>query len=291
MAAPRSFATGIFRFALVTLLTFVLLAGTTLLIAYAMAWYYDETWSSPRCLSIGCVCGMIAWLFVAAFHLRRETQTMPFSHRDQFLIKAAAVLNELGYTLAARTPDVLSFRPSFQAYLFGGGIQIEAGEREAKLTGPKVSLEIFRRCFRLVNHIQRVHQYLHDHRKFTENVLKRVELQLRLDPDQLEAVRANIISLLEKEGAVVCELSLMVQSENGIREDLIEFQVREWLAQNGIDCDIHKDVVQFVEVVHPELESSALRQRHFLVGDFRISPLPPVLRDAGPLTQAARAHP
>ena len=196
----RTVATGVFRFTLVTLLTFVLLVGTTLSIAYAVAWLQDGDWSSQNNLTIGCVCGMIAWLFVAAFHLRRETRTMPYSQRDQFLIKATAVLNEMGYTLVARRTDTLNFRPGFHSYLFGGGIQIVAGEKEAKLTGPKVSLEIFHRCFRLVNHIQRVHQYLHDHRKFTENVLKRVELQLRLDPDQLEATRANIIELLEKIG-------------------------------------------------------------------------------------------
>ena len=254
-ASSRVLATSVFRFSLVTLLTFGLLTGTALLIAFSIGWLYDDDWSSPRLLAIGSVCAMIAWLFVAVFHLRRETQTMPFSQREQFAIKATAVLGEMGYTLVARKPGAMFFRPSFHSYLFGGGIQIAIGEKEAKLTGPKVSLELFRRCFRVVNHIQRVHQYLQDHRKITENVLKRVELQLRLEPDQLAAVRTNVIELLEKEGDVFCELNLMVHSENGIREDLIEFQIREWLERKGIECSIHKDVVQFVEVVQPQLES------------------------------------
>ena len=103
----------------------------------------------------------------------------------------------------------------------------------------------------------RVQLYLQEHRKFTENVIKRVELQLRLRPEQFEAIRTNIIALLQKEGKVVCELNLLVQSERGIRENVLEFQVREWLEQNSIDCDMHKDIVQFVEVVHPELETEA----------------------------------
>ncbi len=253
----RTIATGVFRFTLVTLLTFVLLIGATLLSAHVTAWLRGGDWSSVHNLSIGCVCGMITWLFVATFHLRRETQTMPFSQRDQFFGKATAVLNEMGYTLVGRKSDALSFRPNFHSYLFGGGIQVVVAEKIAHVTGPKVSLEIFRRRFRVVNHIQRVHQYLHDHRKFTDNVLKRVELHLRLDPLQLEAVRANIIELLEKEGDIVCEVNLLVQSEQGIREDLIEFQVREWLEQNNIECEIRKDVVQFVEVVQPEFKAVA----------------------------------
>jgi hypothetical protein len=67
-------------------------------------------------------------------------------------------------------------------------------------------------------------------------------------------VRKNVIDVLEKDGDVVCELNLLVQSEKGIREDTVDFQVREWLEQQHIACDIHKGVVQFVEVVHPELD-------------------------------------
>jgi hypothetical protein len=253
MAVPsRSLAVGIFRFILVTLLAFVLLIGTALLIAALVAWPQDERWDSPQCLYIGFVCGLIVWLFVAVFHLRRETQHMPFSQRDQFVAKAKNVLQEMGYALTTQNASALTFRPRFHSYLFGGGIHLALENQEAKLTGPKVSLEIFRRCFRLLNHVQRVQLYLQEHRKFTDNVIKRVEVQLRLRPDQLEAVRDNVITLLQKEARVICELSLLVQSDKGIRENTLEFQVREWLEQNGIECDIHKDIVQFVEVVHPD---------------------------------------
>jgi hypothetical protein len=256
MTVPsRTVAIGIFRFLLVSLLTFVVLIGTTLLISWLIAWQQGGLWSNPQYLSVGMVCGMVVWLFVAVFHLRRETQSMPFSQRDQFVAKAKGVLQEMGYALSSQHADALSFRPRFHSYLFGGGIHLAVENQEAKLTGPKVSLEIFRRCFRLVNHVQRVQLYLQEHRKFTDNVIKRVELQLRLNPDQFEAVRKNIIEMLQKDADVVCELNLLVQSEKGIREDILEFQVREWLQQQGIDCTIHKDLVQFVEVLHPEDES------------------------------------
>jgi hypothetical protein len=180
---------------------------------------------------------------------------MPFSQREQFLAKAKTVLQEMGYALSSQRADALTFRPRFHSYLFGGGIYLRVENHEAELTGPKVSLEIFRRCFRLINHVQRVHLYLQEHRKFTDNVIKRVEIRLRLRPEQFEAVKKNVIELLQKEAAVVCELNLLVQSENGIRENTLEFQVREWLEQQGIETEIHKDLVQFVEVVHPELET------------------------------------
>jgi hypothetical protein len=251
------FATGIFRFLLVSLLAVVVLIGTTLLIAYSVAWLQLGQWNSPRNLVIGLVCGIVIWLFVAVFHLRRETQSIPFSQREPFLQKANTVLQEMGYALTSHQADALTYRPRFHAYLFGGGIHLAVGSQEAKLTGPKVSLDIFRRCFRLLNHVQRVQQYLHDHRKFTDNLLKSVELQLRCEPDDFEAVRQNVIEVLQKDGEVVCDMNLLVQSEKGIREDVVEFQVREWLEQQRIPCEIRKGVVQFVEVVHPEFAVQA----------------------------------
>ena len=67
-----------------------------------------------------------------------------------------------------------------------------------------------------------------------------------------------MVGVLEEDGKVICELNLLVQSEQGIRENTLEFQIREWLAQNEIACDIHKDLVQFVEVVHTEREAVAV---------------------------------
>lgn len=257
MALPaRTLAVGVFRFVLVCLLAFVVLIGTTLVISSLIAWVRSGDWNSPQNLYTGAVCGLIIWLFVAAFHLRRETQSMPFSQRDQFVAKAKTVLQEMGYALSSQHGNTLTFRPKFHSYLFGGGIYVTLESQDATLSGPKVSLEIFRRCFRLLNHVQRVQMYLLEHRKFTDNVIKRVELRLRVRPDQLEAVRAHVIDVLQKDGKVVCELNLLMQSETGIRENTLEFQIREWLEQQGIPNEIHKDHVQFVEVAHPKVETA-----------------------------------
>ncbi len=255
---PRSLGTTIFRFILVALLALVTLVGTTLLIAGAVAWTQDARWDEPRYLTIGFVCGLIVWLFVAVFHLRRETQTMPFSQRDQFISKAKTVLQEMGYAYIGQQGNAYFYRPRFHSYLFGGGITLVIEHQDASITGPKVSLEIFRRCFRMINHVYRVQMYLKEHRKITDNVIKRAELQLRLKPEQFEAVRKNVIEVLQADGEVVCDLNLLVQSEQGIREETLEFQIRGWLEQQCIDCDIHKDHIQFVEMVHETEEDSAL---------------------------------
>jgi hypothetical protein len=258
MTVPsRPLITGIIRFLLVSLLTFILLIGATLLIACVIAWLRNGEWNSPQYLSMGMVCVMIVLLFVAVFHLRRETQRVPFSQREQFVAKAKTVLQEMGYALRWQRSNAMAFRPRFHEYLFGGGIHLAVHNQEARVTGPKVSLDIFRRCFRLLNHVQHVQLRLQENRKLTENVIKRLELRLRLGPDQFEAVRKNIIEFLQQDAEVVCELNLLVQGEKGIREDILDFRIREWLHREGIHCEIHKDLVHFAETVHPEFETEA----------------------------------
>ena len=258
VASSRAFVVGVFRFVLVTMLASVILVGTTLLISALTAWMANGEWTSPHFLSIGFVCAQVAWLFVVVFHVRRETQSIPFSQRDQFVLKAKSTLHEMGYALTWARGNTLSFRPHFHSYLFGGGIYVAIHEHEARLTGPKVSLDVFRRYFRLLNHVQRVQMYLQEQRKFTETIIKRAELQIRIDPDQFDSVRKHVIDVLEKDATVICELNLLVQSDKGIRENTLEFQIREWLEQRQIPVEIHKDLVQFVEVVQPELEAEAV---------------------------------
>jgi hypothetical protein len=187
----------------------------------------------------------------------RESQTMPFTQREQFIAKTKTVLHEMGYVLASQQVDELAFRPAFNAYLFGGTIHIHVklNELEAKLTGPKVSLEIFRRGFRLVNHVQRVQYYLQDKKKFTDNVLKRVELQLWLEPEQLDSVRKHLAEVMEKDAQFSCELRMVIHSESGIREDLLDGNLRDWLEYRGIAVEYHKDLVQFVEVVQSDVDT------------------------------------
>ena len=254
LGVSRRIYTGVFRFVLVSLLAIVFLIGTTFLIAVLLALLWGNSWNQPINLIAGLSCGLICWLFVAIFHLRHETHALPIAQREPFLAEAKTILHEMGYTLSSRLPDNLTFRPSLDAFLFGGSIRIVIEGQFARLTGPKVSLEIFRRLYRLQHHVHRVQHVLHEHRRFTENLLKRIELRLRLKPSQFEAVRQNIIDLLAQDGNIICELNLLVQSEHGIRENLVEFQICEWLEQHGIAFEVHKDVARFVEVLHPEAD-------------------------------------
>ena len=257
MAVPMRLVVGFFRFVLVCLLTFVLLTGTTLAVAALVAWPQETGWDNPQCLAVGFVFALVIGMFIGVTQLRRATQHLQFTHRDQFAAKARTVLQQMGYDLTRQSGPVLTFRPRFHSYLFGCVIELVLENHEAELTGPKVSLNIFRRQLRMLNHVQRVQLYLQEQRKFTDNHIKRVELQLRLRPNQLEAVRANIIAPLQKEANVICELNLQVQSAKGIREHILEFDLRDWLEQNGITCDIRKDIVQFVEVGHAEIDTDA----------------------------------
>jgi hypothetical protein len=252
---PRSLFVAGFRFALVGLVTTALMIGTTLLIAYSIAWFWGSNSHEPGVLAVATVCALITWLFVATFHLRRETHSMPFTQREQFIAKTKTVLNEMGYVLALQQADELSFRPRFNAYIFGGGIHVKLLEHEAKLTGPKMSLEVFRRGFRLANHGQRVQYYLQDMKKYTDNVIKRVGLQLWLNADQLDPVRKHLENVMEKDAQFSCELSIVIHSEIGIREDLLDNDLREWLEYRGIAVEVRKDLVQFVEVVQSDIDT------------------------------------
>jgi hypothetical protein len=256
MTSPsRTAFTIFFRFALVGLFTFVMLVGTTLVIAFIIAWLWGAIWIEPPVMAIASVCGLIGWLFVAVFHLRSETHSMPFTQRTQFIAKTKTVLSEMGYVLIGQQADEMKFRPRFHAYLFGGGINVKILEQEAKLTGPKMSLEIFRRGFRIANHGQRVQYYLQDKKKYTDNVVKQVELQLWLEAEQLEPVRKHLVDILEKDAQFSCELKIVVQSDSGIREDLLDGELREWLEYRGIAVEIRKDLVQFVEVVQSDIDT------------------------------------
>jgi hypothetical protein len=251
------FATAAFRFVLVALLALVVLCGVAWVVALLVGWWQGDDWRNTSYLGIGLLCTLIAALFFAVFHLRRETRTMPVGHRDQFIAKAKSVLHEMGYALTTAHGDTLTFRPRFHSYLLGDAIQISLDNQEAKLTGPRVALDIFRRYLRLMNHVQRVQVYLKDQRKFTDNVLKRVDLMLRLRPDQFEAVTEHVIEVFEKDGNVLCELNLKVDCERGFNANTLEFQIIEWLEQHGIYFEIRKNLVQFVEVAHNEIETEA----------------------------------
>jgi hypothetical protein len=43
---------------------------------------------------------------------------------------------------------------------------------------------------------------------------------------------------------VICELSVLVCNDAGIRDNVVEHQVRSWLASQDIEAEVEKDYLQ-----------------------------------------------
>jgi hypothetical protein len=241
--APSWFAAS-FRFALVLLFTLAVLLGTSLLCASAVALMRATPLLGPGNLSVGLCCGLIVWLFIAAFHLRKETLMLPAPEPKRFLQNARIILTEMGYEVTTPSPHLLSTQPRFHSLLFGGGVQLSLKSGQAQLTGPKMCVELLRNRLRVQSHLGLVHQALRGQHRHTETLIKRAELRLRVKPEEFEAVRANVVEVLQESAEVVCEVHLLAQSDTGIPESVLEFQVNEWLAQQGIEATMHKHFIQ-----------------------------------------------
>src|SRR5258707_12180223 len=73
------------------------LAGTALLVALPLTWLNGSEFIQPGHLFIGVVCGLIVWLFVSVFHLKKEAIAVPFQERDIFVDRLIGHLHDLGY--------------------------------------------------------------------------------------------------------------------------------------------------------------------------------------------------
>ena len=242
---PRRWYVGV-RFVLLSLAALGLLVSVSLASAALLAWWRDDGWREPGNLWVGLVCGLIAALFVAVFHLRKESSTMAVGSHEQFMGDAQRLLREMGYEVTDRRDDFLDTRPGFHALLFGPGVQIAVEAGHARITGPKYSVERLRMNLRMRQQLSRVHVALQKSQA-NEPKLKRVELKMRVTPEQLAQVQANVLAALAKEADVVCEVSVLAQSDEGIRQSTIEVQVRDWLDQQGIPCELHKDFIKIAE--------------------------------------------
>src|SRR6478672_4628984 len=106
-AIPRLLAAALRVGALATLVLVGMLA-CTVAVAAGLAYCQDGALTDVRNLIVGLVCSLIAALFVAAFHLRRETTTLPVGDGPQFLTDARVVLQEMGYVVSRPTPAALT---------------------------------------------------------------------------------------------------------------------------------------------------------------------------------------
>jgi hypothetical protein len=241
------------RFVLLAQAALILLVGISFGCSALLSQWRGGSWLEPGNLCVGLVCGLIAWLFVAAFHLRKESSNLAVDSQVQFMKNAQHLLGEMGYEITSRRDDFLDTRPGFHAMLFGAGVQVAVQAGHARITGPKISVERLRTNLRMCQQMSRVHQAL-EPRIAGEAKLKRVELRLRVTPEQLALVQVGILIPLAKESSVVCELCVLAQSDEGILESTVDTKILNWLDQHGISCEIHKDFIQIVELTRDETQ-------------------------------------
>lgn len=245
MSASRSGATAtLLRIVLLSLVVLVLFAATVLLVAFLVAWRTDASLTDPWSINLGILCGLIVWLFVIIFHIKAETLYVPVRRRGGYLNLVQGHLRELGYFIDKADDTRIVARPGFHSYLMGGSIQVELEEGVARLTGPKVHLESLRRRLRMENVVNKAEQDIRDNqRRQGEKVLKRVAITLRVPLEQWNAIYDEVIDVLKKEDAeVICELNVLATSRPGIRESVVDSMIRDWLAQQQIKADIHKEI-------------------------------------------------
>jgi hypothetical protein len=247
-AIPRLLAAA-FRVGALATLVLVGMLACTAAVAAGLAYCQDGALIDIRNLIVGLVCSLIAALFVAAFHLRRETTTLPVDDGPQFLADARVVLQEMGYVVSRPTPAALTSRPAFHALLFGQGIALAVVGRRATITGPKVSVERLRRRLRLHTQVTTMRRRFRADRRHAGAMLRRVEIGLRVRPEQLQAVRAHIIDVLCRDAEVTCDLHLHAHSTHGIDDGVIEKRLRGWLEQQDVDAVIHKEHVRLQEPI------------------------------------------
>jgi hypothetical protein len=222
------------RVLVLTLLLVALFWVVAFLLVLVPAWLHGLPTTANGLLSRGAVCGLIAALFVAVFHIRREVIRLPVQRRATFVERLKLHLGELGYTGLEEGPDQLVFRPSFGSLLFGAGIRVELAATSATLTGPKVYLELLRRRLRLQSYLAPAER--------AERLLRRVELSMRLSPEQLPRLRHEIVGALRVAGAeVACQVIILARSEAGIRDAAVDEALQDWVKTPGVAVEVHKE--------------------------------------------------
>lgn len=234
------------RLLALTLVSIIFLAGTVALLSGILAWILDDdSWHSPQNLAINLAIALGIWLAFSYYHLRAASMSLPVVDCEIFLEKARQTLADMGYELLSQSQRHLLAKPGFQSYLLGGAFSIQVEGKQAKLSGPKVLVEMVRQRLRLDRYLEKDQHQLDDgKRRFAPRLLKRVEIHMMLKPNQLAAVQGNVVDLLTPDAHVVCRLELLAQSETGIQENIVDWQIREWLEQMDIEAHIQRNHVE-----------------------------------------------
>jgi hypothetical protein len=221
----------------------VILGLTALLLACVIGWWWNIPVLSLPSILLATVCSLATWLIVAAFHIHRETLVVPIKERQTFVERLRILMESLGYEVTVPGDNRLVGRPPFSSMLFGGSMQADLSDEAARIFGPKVYLEMLRRRLRVEHHLEKLQQSFLDHkRREGEQLLRRVQLSMEVPENQWKDVYDKVIACLTREGAVVhCHVNILAQSEQGMRDSIIELGVEDWLRKNGIKAEVHKE--------------------------------------------------
>ena len=243
---PPSASAMLVRVAVLTFPVLLIFTATVLPLALLLTRMPGASTGVSDNLSLAVLCGLVVWLFLAIFHIRTETVRLPVADRGTFLRRIVPLLEDLGYEVTPQGVAGVVSRPGFRALLLGGSVQVQVEGDTARVVGPKVFVEVLRRRLRMQSYMDRAQQPARDGRhRPAERLLKRVELSVRLEGGQTTATYDEIAQALAAEGAeVVCELHILAQSPEGIRETAVE-DLREALARRGVTPEIRKDFPQW----------------------------------------------
>lgn len=231
------------RVALYTAAGVACFGSVVALAALLVSWWQGGDSLTSAGVLTGVICGLIAWLFIVTFHIKRESVTLPFDDGEAFLRRVRSQMEEMGYTVTAASESVLVARPPFGSLLFGGQLVARLGENQAVLVGPKFYVEWLRKGCRVHNHLEQVHQTLAASRlRHGEPLLSEAEFRLQLPGELLPEVYRQVATALAREGAALqCELCIRARCETGLRERVVDTQVRDWLKDRQLVVAVRKE--------------------------------------------------
>jgi hypothetical protein len=248
MKSFRSFSLySVVQLLILTGLAVLIFGGVALLLGLILG--PGEMFPPPGAvLTLSIICALVVWLFVAVFHLRRESMTFNVENRAAFLQLLQKQLQSLGYVVNRQEEQGLAARPLFQSFLFGGKIGARVEGTQATLTGPKVYLEMLRRRLRLESHFIKVPQTLSTlstlRRRQAGGLLRSVDISVKVSGALIPTVYQHLADALSSEGATVrCELTVHADSDAGLRDVMVQKRIQDWLRGQGIAADVRKDAL------------------------------------------------
>ncbi|MFO0864512.1 MAG: hypothetical protein U0744_07660 [Gemmataceae bacterium] len=191
----------------------------------------------------GLICGLALWLFVAVFHIGRESIVVPIVRQKDFSNGMREILTDMGYHIVAYQDHFLDAKPGFLAMLMGGGIEVEVSGSNAHIRGPKLTLEALQTRLRYRNHLATVQRRTTPIavRLEPERFVRHVEISATIDATTWDDFRAKVLQPLATEGCVRLDVHLLIAPEDGVRDSVVEDPPETGWNAHAEDTEVRKD--------------------------------------------------